>query len=428
MLTVCASLGADTVFLKGGERFIGKVVAEDPAKIIFESQTVGKIEIPRERIERIERDAPSPAREPNRPFVPPAPVVITNPPASTATTNAPAKRRLWELLPPPQKDEGVDWIQLKSGEWLRGKLHGMENRSLEFDSDELGELTFDWKDVAQVISPRAQVSYGNRQAASGALQVDRQRVTVSGPDGVRLPREDLIGISPGERRELDYWSGKFDLGLNLASGNTEQANLFAKLKIERRTPITHLKLEDTANFGETEGIESVNNNHATLGFDILLSRRLFIRTPLAEYYRDPFQNIAHRITLGAGLGYYLIDNPRTEWLVLGGPAYQRTSFNTVETGQPTRSSTPALVLGSHFKMELTKRVDFELDYQALVVSEQAGRLIQHAEAVFEIKLTRRLDLDVSITWDSTKNPQPDAAGVVPKQSDVRLNLSLGVKF
>jgi hypothetical protein len=32
-----------------------------------------------------------------------------------------------------------------------------------------------------------------------------------------------------------------------------------------------------------------------------------------EYYTDPFQNLAHRVTLGAGVGYDLIDRPNVEW-------------------------------------------------------------------------------------------------------------------
>lgn len=32
----------------------------------------------------------------------------------------------------------------------------------------------------------------------------------------------------------------------------------------------------------------------------------------AEYFKDPFQNIAHRETIGAALGYQLVDTARVE--------------------------------------------------------------------------------------------------------------------
>lgn len=102
---------------------MGKVVAEEPGNVIFESQALGRIEVPRERIERIERDVP-PAKPltppPTQPFTPPPPAAVkptaaspapTNAPATTAaSTNAPTKRRWFWMPKPPQDEESTDWI------------------------------------------------------------------------------------------------------------------------------------------------------------------------------------------------------------------------------------------------------------------------------------------------------------------------------
>jgi CheY-like chemotaxis protein len=45
--------------------------------------------------------------------------------------------------------DGFDWIQLKSGEWLKGEIKAMQDRKLEVDSDKLNYLTFEWRDVRQ---------------------------------------------------------------------------------------------------------------------------------------------------------------------------------------------------------------------------------------------------------------------------------------
>jgi putative salt-induced outer membrane protein YdiY len=441
LILACASSAlADTITLRTGERLVGKVVSEKPKKVVFESQGLGRIEIPREGIERIQRDEvpPKPAAPPpSQPFQPPpppvkpadAPPTTTNVPAATAaSTNAPAKRR-WFGLPKQTKDEASsDWIQLKSGEWLRGRLYGMQNRTVEFESDELDDLKFDWKDVHQVVLPHALVSYGERKMAAGALRVDQQTVTITGAEPLSFPREELIGIAPGQMRELDYWSGKFNVGLNVRSGNSEQVDLATTARLERRTANTHLKLDYTGNFSENDSVENVNNQRAGGSFNVFLTRRLFLVTPAMEYYRDPFQNVGRQFTIGGGGGYYFIDRPKVEWLVGGGPAFQRTRFETVEAGESPDSRTPAFFLQSTFDVELTKRVDFELGYQAIITNEESGRLAQHSTATLEIDLTQRLDLDITFIWDRTENPHPDSAGVVPKQNDFRLNLSLGVKF
>jgi putative salt-induced outer membrane protein YdiY len=444
---------ADTIHLVSGEKLVGKITSDKKTKVVIRSQTLGRLVIPRDRIQRIELDPPAgtapvpPTPTPGQPFIPTPPNVVTGvtnaatntvqttkttnavPLAATTTaTNAPSKRKWFWQRKRPVAESTADWIQLKSGEWLRGRLYGMQNRKMDFESDELDDLEFDWKDVHQVVAPRALVSYGERQSASGSLRVDREKVTVTGEETVSFPRFDLVGIAAGAPQELDYWSGRINVGLNLRAGNTEQADLVSKLKLERRTPLTHLKFQYTGNFNEVSGEQTVNNHHATESFDYFLTRRLFLRIPYAEYYHDPFQNIGYRVTMGGGIGYYVIDTPKCEWLVAGGPAYQRVHFNTVEAGEANDRSTPAVVLMSNLDIDLTKRIDLELGYQAIVANENAGGIIQHGSATLEIDLTQRLDLDISLIWDRIGNPQADSSGDVPTRDDVRLNLSLGVKF
>jgi putative salt-induced outer membrane protein YdiY len=435
LLVGCASAAfADTISLRSGERLVGKVIAEEAGKVIFESQALGRVEVPRERIERIERDAAPPAQ----PFTPPPPPGAKStaaPPgptnalaAAAASTNAAPKHRWFWQRKRPADEANVAWIQLKSGEWLRGRLYGMQNRKLEFESDELDELIFDWKDIHQVVAPRALVSYGDRQNAWGSLYVDRENVTVKGAEEVRFPRYDLVGIASGSPRELDYWSGKFNVGLNLRAGNTEQADLVTKIKLERRTPDTHLRLDYVGNYGAVNKVENVNNQRATGFFDIFLTRRLFVRVPYAEYYSDPFQNIGRRLTIGGGMGYYLIDRPKVEWLISGGPAYQFIRFDTVEADDRQEHSTPAFALQSSLDIELTKQIDLEVGYQAIAANENSGGITHHGTITLEIDLTRRIDLDVSFIWDRIGSPQGDSSGLVPKKDDFRLNLSFGVKF
>ena len=49
--------------------------------------------------------------------------------------------------------DGFDWIELTNGEWLKGEIISMYDRELEFDSDELGDLTFDFDDIKEIRGP-----------------------------------------------------------------------------------------------------------------------------------------------------------------------------------------------------------------------------------------------------------------------------------
>ena len=74
--------------------------------------------------------------------------------------------------PPPPPPDMFDWIQLKSGEWLKGELIALYDDKLEFDSDELDNLTFDWDDVRQVRTGRVvRVRFMDR-TLTGRLVID----------------------------------------------------------------------------------------------------------------------------------------------------------------------------------------------------------------------------------------------------------------
>ena len=92
---------ADTIYLRGGENLFGKVTADERDKVVIDSQTLGRVTVARDRIDRVELD-PVPVARPASPaigqtFVPPPPAVVavpqfagTKPPVATAITNATA--------------------------------------------------------------------------------------------------------------------------------------------------------------------------------------------------------------------------------------------------------------------------------------------------------------------------------------------------
>src|SRR5262245_15152598 len=62
VLALVANVGpavADTVHLRSGEKLIGKVITDEKDKLVIKSQALGKIEVPRDRIERVEFDPPT---------------------------------------------------------------------------------------------------------------------------------------------------------------------------------------------------------------------------------------------------------------------------------------------------------------------------------------------------------------------------------
>lgn len=356
-------------------------------------------------------------------------VVITNTvldPSNLTTglTNSASPDLSW--VPPL---DSFDWIQLKTGEWLKGRIKAMQERQIEFFSEKLSDLTFDWKDIRQVRSPHTlDVLFIDGRKLSGPVTITPQEVRVDGFPPSVFPRDELQSLTPGGSRERNYWSGDLSLGLTVQAGNTRAVQYNAQLALQRRTPATRLSLDYVGNISSLNGVESANNHRVNTEFDLWLSRHFYLALPAAEYYKDPFQNLNHRLTTGIGLGYDILDRRNLEWNIVTGPAYQYAWFESAEPGQPTHKGTAALTFGSSFKWDITSRIKWTLDYRGQYTSREVGETTHHAQSTLSLDLNKRFTLDVSGIWDRISDPKIGADGVQPKPDDFRLVLGMGVHF
>ena len=329
--------------------------------------------------------------------------------------------------PPTPPPDMFDWIQLTSGEWLKGELIALYDDKLEFDSDELDDLTFDWEDIRQVRTGRTvQVRFMDR-SLSGRLVVDGNSIQVVGDTTQQFDRAELVSITPGEPRESSYWSGNVTVGFNLREGNSQQVEANTLASARRRTVSTRVVLDYAGNYNVTDDVTATNNHRVNGGLDWFVTSRFFVRPIFVEYLRDPFQNFAHRWTIGAGLGYNLIDTSRVTWEVNAGPAFQHTTFVSVEEGE-LKEKTGAFFAGTTYNNELTDDIDYTLDYRFMLVKPESGRYTHHFLTGLSIDSVGPLDFDISFVWDRVQRPRPDELGLVPKKDDYRLIIGLGFDF
>jgi hypothetical protein len=214
----------------------------------------------------------------------------------------------------------------------------------------------------------------------------------------------------------------------MESGNTRQANVSLSAELARRTPSTVAQLNYLGNYAQVEGIKSANNHRIDGIYDIRLNRHWFLRPVYLDYYKDEPANIAYQGTVALGAGYYIFDREGLEWTVFGGPGYQYTKYLTVEAGQSDTASTPAAVLQTSFKVDITRRLKFSENISLFLTKEEAGLYSHHAVSTLEFEIKRHLDLNVSLVWDYLQNPQVESSGFIPEHGDLRLNLGVGVKF
>ena len=101
-----------------------------------------------------------------------------------------------------------DWIQMRSGEWVKGRIIAMYDERLEFDSDEFDNLTLRWHKIKQVrTSQVVNVRLLQNRSAVGKLVMVGDEVKVYGQEVQSFDKGDVLTITANPRRSTSgTWS------------------------------------------------------------------------------------------------------------------------------------------------------------------------------------------------------------------------------
>lgn len=335
-------------------------------------------------------------------------------------------------LPPSLRDEtDQDLLLLKSGEWIAGRIVRMRAGTLEFASDGLGTVSIDWTDVERVTSPRRfTMMRSDREAVQGTVRMDGDNITIeTTPSGVAPAREltmsrgALLSIIPDGETEWDVWAGEFSLSLTARSGNTEQVDTTVYAGLTREDADTRFSTTYNGSFSEVQGTETANTQRSNTRFDLYISERLFV-TPLGfEYFRDPFQNIASRVTPNIGLGYQVLNTSDLRLEIAPLLGWQRRRFESVPAGVRSTDDFAVAILPITLGWDIASGLDFDLSYQAQLNLEDTEQLAQNLRANLSVDLISDIDLALSLYWDRAGDI--GAAGTTQAEAD-DLRFTIGI--
>lgn len=330
--------------------------------------------------------------------------------------------------PVPAEPE-KDWVELTSGEWLRGTLLRIQRDELDFDSESLGEVSVALDDVRKIrtSADQALVTEGQR-ALHGRIVLEGDDLWIEGERTVALDRDQLFAVlALHDGRAID-WTGRVTLGATTRSGNTNQNDLNGFVELLRESARTTWRTTYNGVVSRAGGVETANNHRLRSVHDVYLSRRLFITPPTFEAYRDRFQNIDTRIVAGATVGVRVVDGADQRWTVSTGPAYQFTRLETPAPGEEREDGSLAGVLRSEYTWDVADDVELGLDYQLNLSLEDASDYNHNLLARLSVGLLGDLTLDVVFVWDRVNEPRADAEGAVPLPDDYRTTVGLGWSF
>jgi len=322
-----------------------------------------------------------------------------------------------------------DWVWLKSGEFLIGKIEDLYDEKLAFDSDDLGDLKIKWKDISRINSRQLftirTVSGG---VITGTIALEDGVLIISNNRQHKVNQEDMMTLIAGLETGTNIWQGKVTFGANLSSGNTNKLEYNTNAELSRHTTTSRIKASYTAIIGETNNVQTDENHRFLMTYDVYSDKDLFFRPIDLSLYRDPLQNVNSRLNLGMGIGYQFIDDGDQELEMNLGPSYLYTKYEYADAQLNKSDSSLAVSLSLDYEREIHDKIDFELSYKLTATEADLGGYLQNTKLNFDIELTDVLDFEITFFWDRVNNPLGDIDGLPLEKNDFRLAFGLGVSF
>ena len=212
------------------------------------------------------------------------------------------------------------------------------------------------------------------------------------------------------------WKNSVSAGLTLARGNKNATMLTADFQTQKKNPSDEYRLGLGAAYGEQNSVETVNNYKAFGQWNRLFTPRFFgyLRT---EGLHDSIANLDYRLTLGPGVGYYLIQGTNTTLAVESGGAYEFQRLGGVDQMFVTAR------LAERFEHKLNNHARL---WQSAEIQPQVDRLenyIVNFEIGAEAAITKSFSLKTYL--DDTYANRP-AAGHL--KNDTKLVAGVSYKF
>jgi putative salt-induced outer membrane protein YdiY len=299
-----------------------------------------------------------------------------------------------------------DWVQMSSGEWIKGNIERMRDDTMEFDSDDLDMLYLDFDDVVIVHSPQVNTYvFDDRISATGKAVITEDLVIVQTADeGTKtFPRSELESIVEGER-EKDWWSMKLRFGLTLNRGNTDQLTYDINFNVKREDRLTLLDLNYNSTFGQTNGEQNVNRHLGEALFQVFLGSRWWVTPAFGQLLNDRFANTKFRATPAAGAGVHIIDVDNVTWDFQTGVGYQFLRYENAEAGTENPQHDAFIPLFTYWDFDITGDIDLTLSWLTNLVVTTIGNTNHTGKADLAIELTSVLDLDIAFLFLRTEKP------------------------
>jgi putative salt-induced outer membrane protein len=339
----------------------------------------------------------------------------------------------------------ADQITLKNGDHLSGTVQKLDGKNLIFKSDLAGVITVPFDAVVD-ITTTAPLTIGLKDGKSvvgpttlAGPKVDVQTAS-AGP--VETQRDDITTLRNMEEQKAyddevelyrhpslaQLWTGTLNLGLSLASGNSNTLNFATGFNAVRDTHKDKIGLYFASIYGSGKtcaaGTPSgscptettAESNRGGIIYNRNITPKLYIWGQ-ADFSSDRFQQLNFQVNPSGGLGYHAIKNETAYLDLLGGGSFNQQYYTTF-----SRSS-GEIVVGDEFDKVWHKRTHLHQSLRFFPNMTDLGQYRVNFDLVGSTAVSKLLALNLTLSDRYTSNPPTGT-----KQNDLILSAGVALTF
>jgi uncharacterized protein DUF481 len=312
----------------------------------------------------------------------------------------------------------TDVIIMKNGDHVTCAVKGLDSGVLYVDFDYIdGTASVDWSKVAHLESKQLFLV----KTQGGAVY----RGTLSTPEqGADRPLKIQVVESPEQEAVIDrsqvvqmiatsdkFWerfNGEISWGVIYSKGNqSTQYSLNSETSYVRERWAARANF--ASNLSSSTGVAVATRNSVNFGALHLLPWNHWFYSGLGGFLQSSEQGITLQSTFGGGVGRYLKNTNRASVALLGGFAWQDTSYKQSTASQSGQHVAAALIY-AEAKLFKFSKTNFDATAALLPALSDPGRVRFNTNATYYIKIFPKLKWNFSFYGNWDNRPPPGLSG------------------
>jgi len=335
------------------------------------------------------------------------------------------------MVAPLLARESTDVIVMKNGDHLTGEIKGLSGGVLYVSmSYILGTSDVQWSKVDHIESKQLfLVKTEDGSVYTGTLATAESaggrpmtiEVVESSSKQTPLERPTVVEMDQTSEHFWQRFNGEINTGITYTKGNqSTQYNLSSDVAYPRE------RWSATASYNSTlsssTGNTATTRNQLNVGAQRLLRWNNWFYAGEGGLLQSSEQGINHQGNIGGGIGRYFLNSNRTKIYLLGGFAWQQTTYAPSVFVSGAQNVATGLLSGG-LKFYRFNKTTIEFTGSVFPAISQPGRVYTNVNASYYIKLSGSLSWNVSFYGNWDNQPPPTFSG-----SDYGTSSGLSITF